>query len=228
MCGLCNRRMQGQWLREMPYYRCRFPDEYANANRLAHPRNVYLREDQLVPPLDEWLLTALAPPHLEESIDAMYSSQPAVTGPATGDPDQEVIKECDRKLANYRSLLDTGTDATLVAGWIAEVTAERVTAQARQRQRLERHGGTRLSKPEIRDLVTAVGDLRMALRRAATKPAKMDVYQRLGIRMTYYPARNAVRVEAEVGPDAVGIGCVSEDRFARFSHTRRSWTLMSR
>jgi site-specific DNA recombinase len=210
LCGLCNRRMQGQWLREMPYYRCRFPDEYANANKLAHPRNVYLREDQLVPPLDEWLLTALAPPRLEASIDAMYSSQPAATDAATGDPDQEVIDECDRKLANYRSLLDAGTDSTLVAGWIAEVTAERVAAQGRQRQRLARQGGARLSKGEIRELVTAVGDLRVALRRADAKPAKMEVYQRLGIRLTYHPARNVVRAEAEVGPDAVGIGFVSE------------------
>jgi hypothetical protein len=28
----------------MAYYRCRFPDQYAMANRLAHPRNVYPRE----------------------------------------------------------------------------------------------------------------------------------------------------------------------------------------
>ena len=35
-CGLCERGMQSQWLRDMSYYRCRFPDQYAIANRLAH------------------------------------------------------------------------------------------------------------------------------------------------------------------------------------------------
>jgi hypothetical protein len=75
VCGLCDRRMQGHWLREAAYYRCRCPDEYAIASKLAHPRNVYLREDQLVEPLDDWLLTTLAPHNLEATIDAMFASQ---------------------------------------------------------------------------------------------------------------------------------------------------------
>jgi len=44
-CGVCQRRMQGQWVNQAPYYRCRFPAEYALANKISHPRNVYLRED---------------------------------------------------------------------------------------------------------------------------------------------------------------------------------------
>ena len=50
---------------------------------------------------------------------------------------QQVIDDCDRKITNYRALLDAGTDPTLVAGWIAEVTATRVAAQARQRTQPE-------------------------------------------------------------------------------------------
>ena len=44
-CGLCERRMQSHWVNDVPYYRCRFPAEYALANRVEHPLNVYLRED---------------------------------------------------------------------------------------------------------------------------------------------------------------------------------------
>lgn len=36
-CGLCHRRMQGHWANNAPYYRCRFPAEYALANKVEHP-----------------------------------------------------------------------------------------------------------------------------------------------------------------------------------------------
>ncbi|HEX5994940.1 MAG TPA: hypothetical protein VFY84_07335 [Jiangellales bacterium] len=60
-CAIRDRRMQGQHSHGDAYYRCRFPQEYALANRLEHPRNVYMREEALVDPLDRWLLQAFAP-----------------------------------------------------------------------------------------------------------------------------------------------------------------------
>ncbi|MEU0962209.1 hypothetical protein ABZ328_22120 [Micromonospora aurantiaca] len=53
--------MQGQYSHGDAYYRCRFPQEYALANQVPHPRNVYLREDALTDPLDSWLASAFAP-----------------------------------------------------------------------------------------------------------------------------------------------------------------------
>lgn len=37
------------------HYRCRFPAEYAPANRIEHPRTAYLRESAVTPALDRWL-----------------------------------------------------------------------------------------------------------------------------------------------------------------------------
>jgi site-specific DNA recombinase len=48
LCGLCGRRMQSHWVNGAPYYRCRFPSEYALANRVQHPLNVSLREDAVI------------------------------------------------------------------------------------------------------------------------------------------------------------------------------------
>jgi Recombinase zinc beta ribbon domain len=53
-CGVCQRRMQGSWNNDQTYYRCTFPAEYARTNRLQHPRALYLREADILPPLDEW------------------------------------------------------------------------------------------------------------------------------------------------------------------------------
>src|SRR4051794_4804520 len=39
----------------------RLPDRIRLANHTAHPRSIYLREEQLVPTLDRWLLRAFEP-----------------------------------------------------------------------------------------------------------------------------------------------------------------------
>ncbi|MFD9908835.1 recombinase family protein, partial [Streptomyces sp. NPDC059063] len=66
----CERRMQGNWTHNRAHYRCRFPTEYALANRLDHPVTVQLREDAVLPPLDHWLAQAFAPDHLAASLTA--------------------------------------------------------------------------------------------------------------------------------------------------------------
>jgi site-specific DNA recombinase len=55
ICGLCDRKMQAHWANELAYYRCRFPSEYALANKVDHPRNVFVRERDVVPELDDWV-----------------------------------------------------------------------------------------------------------------------------------------------------------------------------
>lgn len=77
-CQLCQRLMQGTWNNHAAYYRCRFPREYAKANNLDHPPNIYLREDRLVEPLLNWISRSLPirlrewavhhPPTLQERI----------------------------------------------------------------------------------------------------------------------------------------------------------------
>lgn len=67
--------MQGHWINSAPYYRCRFPNEYALANKISHPRNVQLREDAFDAQVTGWLATALAPDRLGGTIDQMTAEQ---------------------------------------------------------------------------------------------------------------------------------------------------------
>jgi site-specific DNA recombinase len=60
-CGMCERRMQGNWNHEEAYDRCRFPHEYALPETLEHPKVVYLREALVIPPLDRWISTLFHP-----------------------------------------------------------------------------------------------------------------------------------------------------------------------
>jgi hypothetical protein len=51
LCDMCGRRMQGSWNEGRAHYRCRCPNEYGLANRVQHPRTVYVRKDAILPRL---------------------------------------------------------------------------------------------------------------------------------------------------------------------------------
>ncbi|MEH1017922.1 recombinase family protein, partial [Micromonospora sp. CPCC 206060] len=108
-CAACQRRMQGQYSHGDAYYRCRFAQEYALANEVDHPRNVYLREDTLIAPLDNWLATAFTPDRLDATITAMAKTDPDPNPTATAAA-RTTIAECDAKLERYRAALDAGAD----------------------------------------------------------------------------------------------------------------------
>ncbi len=92
-CALCERRMQGQRSNGEAYYRCRYAQEYALANKIDHPRNVYLRERDLVTPLDHALASAFTPDRIEDTITRLStvrtyrsSRTPAQNRSARGSP----------------------------------------------------------------------------------------------------------------------------------------------
>ncbi|MEU6073641.1 hypothetical protein [Micromonospora sp. NPDC047074] len=72
--------MQSHQAHETAYYRCRYPNEYALANHVQHPRNVYVAERDIIPALDSWLLKAFAPHRLTDTIRRPHAAQPH-TGP---------------------------------------------------------------------------------------------------------------------------------------------------
>src|SRR5712691_3105653 len=74
--------MQGHWANAAPYYRCRFPNEYALANRVQHPLNVTLRQDAVLDPLDTLLASKFGPD--------------TCPPPLTSWPPQRPIRKCPR------------------------------------------------------------------------------------------------------------------------------------
>jgi site-specific DNA recombinase len=198
ICGLCSRKMQGQQTHGEPYYRCRYPEEYALANRVQHPRNVILREADLIAPLDTWLTRALAPHRLEATITAMIDAADTGTeDDAQAERARQVLRECDAKLARYRAALDAGGDPAAIAEWTNEVKAQKIKAQAQLRAAPRRR--TAPSRADIKALITGLGDLTKSIS-GATPQEKTAVYHALGIQGTYHPAKRRVRVEANLDP----------------------------
>ncbi len=191
----CGRRMQGNWNHGHAHYRCRYPQEYALANTIDHPLAVYLREDTVLPALDAWLAGAFAPDRIHDSLNTLNHTQPDTHAPEN-DLLRQAIVDCDRKLARHRAALEAGADPAIVTRWITETQTERAAAvTALDRARQPSSPRRRMTRQEIKDLVDALGGLLTVLDKADPED-KTEVYQQLGLRLTYDHETQTVLAEA--------------------------------
>ncbi|WP_213456551.1 recombinase family protein [Rhizomonospora bruguierae] len=207
LCGLCGRKMQSHQAHESAYYRCRYPNEYALANHVQHPRNVYVAERDIVPALDNWLLKAFAPHRLTDTIQRLQAAQPAA-GPNSVAPAitaaNKIIATCDAKLAQYRAIADAGGDPATVAAWMAEVNAQRAAAIAQRDKAAQEPAPRHLAEEDIRRLIGSFDDIRNTLRDARSED-KSNVYRELRLALTYDPGQNKISVEAKPDADYCGV-----------------------
>lgn len=185
--------MQGHWSHDQAYYRCRYPQEYALANRIGHPRNVYLRESWVLSPLDSWLTKVFLPHRLDDTIDLMAAGAAPERDTAAAPAARAMIADCDAKLATHRAALEAGADPTLVTQWIAETQARRARAEAELRTNTKSPGG-RMSRDEIARLVRSLSDLAAVVQQAEPED-KAEIYQQLGLQLTYDSGKHKVLVE---------------------------------
>nr|WP_239171111.1 recombinase family protein [Actinoplanes campanulatus] len=202
-CGLCHRKMQGQRSNGEAYYRCRYPEEYALANKIVHPRNVYLRERDIVGPLDDALAAAFRPGRIDRTVAMMAAAQAPepVESEATRQARVQVAN-WDAKLTTYRAALEAGADPEVVTGWIKEAQTERAKA-ARVLNAPPPSRAPQMTPAQITELVAQLGDIGVVLGEA--DPAdRAAVYQQLGVRLTYHPDTQKVRVQAQPVADSHG------------------------
>lgn len=176
--------MKGSWNNDKPYYRCKFPAEYA-VSEDQHTKTIYVREDAIIPDLDVWIGGLFDKDHL----DATTAQLAAASGTAPDDhqardlEQRRQLKECDANLSKYRALLEHDSDITIAATWIAEIE--------RERRNLERELGRKptprkLTQNEIKALVVQLRDI-VAVLADAEPLDKRAIYQELGVNLTYYP-----------------------------------------
>ncbi|MGH9158137.1 MAG: recombinase family protein [Acidimicrobiales bacterium] len=181
-CDLCGRRMQGQWNHGRAYYRCKFPDDYGiDADR--HPKSVYVKEDAVVPGLDGWLAGLFDDEHLDHTCEVL-------AGAAEPDPDYETrqadleakIRDCDRRLAKYRSALELTDEIGPFITWIAEVQKERRGLEAQVGRSVP---GGALTTAQVRSLVRELRSIVNVL--ADADPAdKAELYAEMGVNLSYH------------------------------------------
>jgi site-specific DNA recombinase len=203
-CRLCDRRLQGQWIRGEAYYRCRYPVEYASAACFDHPRSVNLRLVDLLPRIDAWLGRLSDPDHLEATCQAIAAaSDQQATRSAEQAAARQLLADCDRRLARYRAALEADADPAVVGQWIAEVTATKQAAEASLHQ-LD-PAPEPLSPEVIRRALEQVGGLAAALD-GADPVLRAQLYEELGIQGTYDPYVRVVAIRADLRWPMVRVG----------------------
>jgi site-specific DNA recombinase len=193
--GTATGRCRGNWNNQQAYYRCRFPQEYALVNEFDHPKVVYLREAEILEPIDTWLATAFAPEQIAATIDALATAQASDPRQAAADETRKQLTQQDRKLNQYRAALDTGADPAQVSTWINDAQQERARLEAELRAMPRSES---IAQAEIAEMLERAGDLTQTII-AADPLDKAALYQQLGLKLTYYPQKQLV--EARVIPE---------------------------
>ena len=122
--SVCDRRMTGAWANAQGYYRCGYPAEYKGAKGL-HPEWVYLKEADVLPALDDWLLGHFDPKHIDATVEALAAAQePDDAAAARAEAARARLADCDKRMANLRKQVEGGTAPDIVMTWIREVEVE--------------------------------------------------------------------------------------------------------
>ncbi|MCZ7423790.1 recombinase family protein [Verrucosispora sp. WMMA2121] len=199
-CSVCQRRMQGQHSHGVAYYRCRYPSDYALANRVDHPKNVIMREDRVIGPIDHWIASAFDPSQRDQTIELLARQlgaevRPAIPRqPAAGD----ITAEFDKKIARYRQALDEGASPAVVAGWIAEAEQQRDKALASRPAARESDAIDSMTAEDIASLIANLGNIAATLKEADPED-KLDLYRSLRLRLTYSAETQTVHTEIDLG-----------------------------
>ena len=200
-CDVCGRRMQGHWTHGRAYYRCKFRDDYPDGDS-THAKNIYVQEAAVVPGLDAWLASLFDEDHIDQTCATL-------AGASEPDPDavrreadlRAAIADCDRKLANYRALLDTEDAVTVAVEWITDTQRER---KALERQLGQQIPGGELTASQVKALVRELRRIVDVL--ADAEPAdKAELYNQLGVSLRYGPA-GTVSVQAHPRGAQVRVG----------------------
>jgi DNA invertase Pin-like site-specific DNA recombinase len=131
-----------------------------------------------------------------EAVQARIASRAAMATASAQDDDETIAEEvdaqqladCERKLTQYRALLEQGTDPVIVAEWIREVELERARLQATARTEAT---DPVMTEDELTAIVSALGDIVKVLADAEPKD-KTLLYKALGLRLEYDINANAV------------------------------------
>lgn len=140
---------------------------------------------------------------------------------ARADAIRRTLDDCDRKLARHRAALEAGAHPALVAAWSREVQAQRTAAQAQLAGITSGQvPGRRMTAEEIRNLVDALGGL-LGILNDADPADKLEVYRRLGLRLTYDHKSQVVLAETQP-PPGMCVVSVSEGGLATYVHHPRN------
>lgn len=190
-----------------PSYRCRLTGGDYAAPPDGHPRSLAIREDRILPVLDEWLVDLFAPDRITEvaaqivDADRLNRREHHEVQGA-----RQAIAEARRKIERYMDGIEAGMDPGLVAERPRSAQADIAIAQAVLDSAHDMP--VALTIAEVMEVLDAVRAL-PALLGEADIELRAEVYRSLGLQLWYRREDEAeyVRVLASLtGVDLVRVG----------------------
>lgn len=205
-CGICGRTMQGAFRESRRkdgtgrvLYKCEPHKHRALPAELEHPPSVYIREDAIVGPLNEWI-EKLADP---EVLAAGQAGDPGLAARLAGL--RAELRETKIKISKLITSIEAGIDPAVLAPQIATRQAEKDRIERQIAAMNVEHG---MSAAEIEAVANELGGLARILELAQAQE-RLDVYESLQIKMVYVPAKRLVRAQLQTPTNAAwGFGRV--------------------
>jgi site-specific DNA recombinase len=130
ICDRCGKKLQGNTVRGHAFYRCKASRDYP-VPQDTHPPSLAVREDRLLPHVDQWLLNLFAPDRVEltaaQVVEADAEGNREDAGVARA---RLALIECERKLARHLDGLEAGIAAEVIVPRIAAAQREKEAAKA--------------------------------------------------------------------------------------------------
>ncbi|MBT8240920.1 MAG: recombinase family protein, partial [Acidimicrobiia bacterium] len=203
-CNTCGRKLIANSVRGRLQYRCRMKDEYPG---IDHPRSLSVREDHLLPAIDQWLGQLFDTNHIDDTISALANADLNDTNSIEELQARQAIKECDKRIANFEIACGSTEDPETIAGLarrIESARSERHGAEIRLRRATTGRG---MTPTEIRDVVQNLTNA-IALLTHASPEDRRQVYEAARLEILYDHERN--RAQLSVAPRvSSGVGGAS-------------------
>jgi len=135
-CLSCGNAMQPSVNNSRPHYRCRLRDKTGSAGceRIGHPRTIYIREDKVLPAIEEWFCQNI---FSEDKLLRLHERFQAAKDPEMERRQEEAVRlerqlsDMDQAERRYKEAIAGGIDPVRVKQWIREDTQKRKDIQDR-------------------------------------------------------------------------------------------------
>lgn len=201
-CGICERKMEGAARhKEVKYYRCNARTLVpASTTALAHPLQIYLREDLVTKAINRWIGELFGPLNRQVTIDLLLEADDS-----SARRDEHVARLRDRVAAadvvmgRLQRALDAGWDPGELREQYNAAVAEKRAAQAAITQAPTEAA---MSREELEAYIDQLGDMARALDRAEPEE-RSQLYGALRLSLVYHHVDQIVDVEVDPLADRV-------------------------
>ncbi len=154
---------------------------------MDHPSTVYVREDAITGPLDEWLAGIVTP-------EALAATQTPPVPTSRDAATRAAIADCDLRIERLLASVGDGMPREWIATRVVKLRSER---DRLERTLPDRTADRPLSPGEIKALADALGGLVRVLERLRPED-RAAVYRELNLRLTYDPIQRQVHASVDL------------------------------